>query len=201
MKLNTKRLVIILIAVFVGMSEVANAFYDPGLQRWINRDPMTSLDHNLEGKLDLHAYNFVENAPNLFVDSSGLFTWHGHWGGPNWTAGCEGTWEQVVDQKLAQKEAIDNQDKCYEIHDKCHAACRDEFRAAPPEKWQSAKMQLGRCLRQCDSDCSKCLGKLAKDDPSNGCKAKLAKAAFCVLGKIGHLVESDPPSRSKCNGN
>lgn len=30
---------IILIATFVGMVEVANAFYDPGLQRWVNRDP------------------------------------------------------------------------------------------------------------------------------------------------------------------
>ncbi len=40
MKLNAKRLLVILIAVFVGMVEVANAFYDPGLQRWINRDPL-----------------------------------------------------------------------------------------------------------------------------------------------------------------
>ena len=40
MKSNIKRHLAILIAMFVGMVEVANAFYDPGLQRWINRDPL-----------------------------------------------------------------------------------------------------------------------------------------------------------------
>jgi len=40
MKSNLKRLTIILIAAGMGMVEVANAFYDPGLQRWINRDPL-----------------------------------------------------------------------------------------------------------------------------------------------------------------
>jgi hypothetical protein len=40
MKSNTNRLILVLTLLFVGMVEVANAFYDPGLQRWINRDPM-----------------------------------------------------------------------------------------------------------------------------------------------------------------
>ena len=40
MKLNAKCLLVILIAAFVSTAEVANAFYDPGLQRWINRDPL-----------------------------------------------------------------------------------------------------------------------------------------------------------------
>jgi len=31
---------LILIAALVGMVETADAFYDPGLQRWINRDPL-----------------------------------------------------------------------------------------------------------------------------------------------------------------
>jgi hypothetical protein len=40
MKPNLKRLSIILIAAYMSMVEIANAFYDPGLQRWITRDPI-----------------------------------------------------------------------------------------------------------------------------------------------------------------
>lgn len=40
MKSNTKNLLVILIVAFVSMVVSANAFYDPGLQRWINRDPL-----------------------------------------------------------------------------------------------------------------------------------------------------------------
>ncbi len=176
-------------------------YYEPNLQRWLNRDPMTSFENPLDGDFDKHVYDFVENAPTRFVDPDGLWKWYGNWGGPNWTAGCKGTWEQVVDQKMDQKEAIDSQDKCYEMHDKCHAACRDEFRAAPPEKWQSAKLQLGKCLRKCDWDLSKCLKNLPKADPANNCHSKIGGAVFCVLGAVGHAFESDPPPRSKCNGN
>ena len=40
MKSNGKRVFFILLVAFASMAEVANAFYDPGLQRWINRDPL-----------------------------------------------------------------------------------------------------------------------------------------------------------------
>ncbi len=40
MKSTVKCLIAIFIVAFVRMVEVANAFYDPGLQRWINRDPL-----------------------------------------------------------------------------------------------------------------------------------------------------------------
>jgi hypothetical protein len=40
MKSKIKHLTFVLVAALVGVVEVANAFYDPGLQRWINRDPL-----------------------------------------------------------------------------------------------------------------------------------------------------------------
>ena len=50
MKLNAMRL-IVLIATLVGTVEVANAFYDPGLQRWITRDPIAE-----QGGINLFAF-------------------------------------------------------------------------------------------------------------------------------------------------
>jgi len=68
MKPNIKRRVIILIAVFVGVVEVANAFYDPGMQRWINRDP-------IEERGGWNLYSFVRNAPLNLLDLLGLKDW------------------------------------------------------------------------------------------------------------------------------
>jgi uncharacterized protein RhaS with RHS repeats len=65
MKSNTKRQIIILVAAFIGMVEAAHAFYDPGLQRWINRDPIGET-----GGWNL--YRFVQNNPATFVDLFGL---------------------------------------------------------------------------------------------------------------------------------
>ena len=53
-----------LIAIILGMVSVANAFYDPGLQRWINRDPIQE-----EGGINLQT--FVGNNPINRVDSLG----------------------------------------------------------------------------------------------------------------------------------
>ena len=63
MKTRVKYLTIILIAAFVGMAEVANAFYDPGLQRWINRDPLGD-----SGSL---AYKSAASAPHSEPRGSG----------------------------------------------------------------------------------------------------------------------------------
>ena len=82
MKSNIHRIVVVLIAAFVGMAEVANAFYDPGLQRWINRDPIGE-----EGFTILHSpettgesdgpnlYAFVGNDPGNKTDSFGLISY------------------------------------------------------------------------------------------------------------------------------
>ncbi|MFO1511504.1 MAG: RHS repeat-associated core domain-containing protein [Verrucomicrobiota bacterium] len=73
MKLNAKQtpIILILIAALVGMVEVANAFYDPGLQRWINRDPIWE-----EGGVNLYAP--TGNEPVNGVDVLGLWNTCGH---------------------------------------------------------------------------------------------------------------------------
>jgi len=48
----------------------ASAFYDPGLQRWINRDPIGEV-----GAINL--FEFVESSPNNDVDAVGLFSVNG----------------------------------------------------------------------------------------------------------------------------
>jgi len=71
MKPNIKRRVIILIAAFTGMVEVASAFYDPGLQRWINRDPLGEIiEYNLHG--------YVRNSPTINSDAFGLYRVEGN---------------------------------------------------------------------------------------------------------------------------
>ena len=64
MKLNAKPLLVILIAALLGMVEVANAFYDPGLQRWINRDP-------IQEKGGINLYTFVKNDAVKWFDTFG----------------------------------------------------------------------------------------------------------------------------------
>ena len=66
MKAQVNYMKIILISAFMCMAEVANAFYDPGLQRWINRDPIQE-----EGGINL--YGFVCNDPLNSIDTLGLY--------------------------------------------------------------------------------------------------------------------------------
>ncbi len=65
MKNRVNILATIFIVVLVGMVEVANAFYDPGLQRRINRDPIKE-----EGGLNL--FQFTGNEPVSRFDPRGL---------------------------------------------------------------------------------------------------------------------------------
>jgi RHS repeat-associated protein len=58
---------------------LASAYYDPGVQRWINRDPVREPgfqavkrpNRTIRGS-GLNFYLFVQNAPNLYVDPEGL---------------------------------------------------------------------------------------------------------------------------------
>ncbi len=98
MKSNIKLLLLILIAAFVSMVEVASAFYDPGLQRWINRDPLSdhgSLAHKSTAsmpsneaadtrgelsrqaedswmKVNRNVFGFLANSPLTWIDPLGF---------------------------------------------------------------------------------------------------------------------------------
>ena len=54
MKSNSQRWIIVLMVALGGMVEVANVFYDPGLQLWINRD---SIEEAGGGNLYTMAFN------------------------------------------------------------------------------------------------------------------------------------------------
>ena len=69
MKTNSNRLLLILLFAIVGMVEVANAFYDPGLQRWINRDPLGDVSN-----LPLLLVSSDTDGLNDSPEEAGVFT-------------------------------------------------------------------------------------------------------------------------------
>jgi hypothetical protein len=54
-----------LLWVFLTSALTASAFYDPGSQRWINRDP-------IEEGGGVNLYTFVDNGPMTWIDAAGL---------------------------------------------------------------------------------------------------------------------------------
>jgi hypothetical protein len=93
MKANTLLIALALLTYWLGLSN-ASAFYDPGTQRWLNRDPLGDLEQEkalvqaiarLEVNMQHSAppfevsegadlYEFAGNSPVRFYDSLGL-----HW--------------------------------------------------------------------------------------------------------------------------
>ena len=107
-----------------------NRYYDPASGRYVSADPI-----GLEGGINL--YRYVGNNSVNFVDIVGLFRWHGNWGGPDWTAGQEKSWNDFPPEVQAdilrrvQKRdpedpvvPIDKQDELYMCHDIDYGDCR-----------------------------------------------------------------------------
>lgn len=76
-------------------AERGAAFYDPAVQRWINRDPFSDgsagmnqpvVRASTEGNL----YAFVEHDPSSFYDPWGLWTASGQNDGQSDTIECDG---------------------------------------------------------------------------------------------------------------
>jgi hypothetical protein len=55
----------ILFLIALASAPLGQAYYDPGIQRWINRDPIKE-----EGGVNL--YGYVGNEPTLMIDALGL---------------------------------------------------------------------------------------------------------------------------------
>jgi RHS repeat-associated protein len=79
MKSNIKRLILVWTTSFAGLVQVANAFYDPGLQRWINRDPLgeAGFETTRQKRARIigdgpNLYSFAHNSPANSKDSFGL---------------------------------------------------------------------------------------------------------------------------------
>lgn len=80
-RINWTKILLVLMALFGGL-HTAKAYYDPGTQRWLNRDPVYEAGFGkLRGsrpllpELDLNPYRFVGNEPVLKVDPLGLTVW------------------------------------------------------------------------------------------------------------------------------
>ena len=62
--------------------QTASAYYDPGVQRWLNRDPVAELGfaairgrHQKEAHRGANQYRFNLNDPCGFIDPEGLTVW------------------------------------------------------------------------------------------------------------------------------
>ncbi len=83
----------------------ASAYYDPGVQRWINRDPINELGFDLfdypraaRKSYYGHDFTFLKNAPIVLIDPLGLKVWAGK--------GCKATdWRQMMQAFLARCKA------------------------------------------------------------------------------------------------
>jgi len=66
---NLAGLVLVLaLLALLSSSHKASAYYDPGVQRWVNRDPLTE-------KGGINLYGFVHNEPTGIVDKYGRDFW------------------------------------------------------------------------------------------------------------------------------
>jgi hypothetical protein len=72
------RFILIQLLGLIGFVLHASAFYEPIVQRWINRDPINELGFRLQnnirnnGTLDNSYYNFLSNSPIKEIDAFGL---------------------------------------------------------------------------------------------------------------------------------
>ena len=144
-----------------GLYDYRNRVYSPVLGRFLQTDPI------LFEAGDVNVYRYVSNNPMNRRDPLGLWQYYGNWGGPNWTGGQNGTWNDIDRSKV--KPPIDKQDQCYKEHDICYGKCRDD----------NACKSNGRanCFKECDRQLSQCLIRLG-NDPSNNWKAKAAARYF-----------------------
>jgi RHS repeat-associated protein len=71
----------LLLLILLAGAPLAEAYYDPGIQRWINRDPINEVGfevfkypkHARKGYYG-HDYAYVQNAPTSYIDPLGLLT-------------------------------------------------------------------------------------------------------------------------------
>jgi len=77
-RMNVAGMVLMLLAL-LSSPHTASAYYDPGVQRWINRDPLgepgfeTKRSFTTRGRINTHfSYVFVLNGPINFTDGVGL---------------------------------------------------------------------------------------------------------------------------------
>jgi len=126
--MRTKVSVALTLLVFLALfSSVPNAaaYYDPGIQRWLNRDPIEEPGFKLTVRPGLrrenegpNLYEFVKNRPTREIDAFGLFLGFGYGNWCGWSRSGPG-------------DPIDAVDAACQTHDNCLAtwsdACKFKF--------------------------------------------------------------------------
>jgi hypothetical protein len=85
-KLNLTKIALVVLALF-GSLHNASAYYDPGVQRWLNRDPISEKGHAILRNNQLYLarshydFVFVENTGPNKIDAEGLTPVEGCIGG------------------------------------------------------------------------------------------------------------------------
>jgi RHS repeat-associated protein len=115
----------------IGIHYNRHRYYDPKVGRYLRVDPI-----GFFGGVNLFLY--VADNPIKLIDPWGLFHYYKRYGGPNWTAGFEATWDTLPEsvrsdiQRQIQKgwdpwspyAPMDEQDTCYMYHDICCGEAR-----------------------------------------------------------------------------
>jgi hypothetical protein len=58
----------------------------------------------------------------------GNFKFHGNWGGPGWTGGYEGSWDQLSwDERRNASCPVDNMDELFKQHDISYGLAREDY--------------------------------------------------------------------------
>jgi RHS repeat-associated protein len=127
--------------------------YDPSLGRYMEADPL-----GIDAGRNVYAY--VDGDPVNEEDRRGLmgappsppapaaeFKWYGNYGGPGWSSGGWRPEDGPIPQpgQPGYKPPIDQQDACYEKHDRCIHNCTN------------CELPGHYCIRSCDRNLHLCL--------------------------------------------
>ena len=132
---------------------LASAYYDPGVQRWINRDPEWFAELNDEGP---HLYACFGNNPVSAVDPEGLCP----------CPAFESQWPTALVKAggLIPFPIIPSKTVCIHANTTCLNGCEAEYGAAAWNDYTESQNQA--CRKDCRNDCryefAKCMAKVKK---------------------------------------
>ncbi len=141
----------------IGLYYYRARYYDPMDGRFISKDPIGF-------KGGINQFQYVQNNPINFVDSTGLDAtmWHwmefrnlqdgpanGNWCGKNWSGGVNPQLNNGNDGILS---AVDSMDDCRKTHDQCYGFVDNNVCSEADAHKKVCDAQLVSCLNRLDSN-------------------------------------------------